>query len=331
MSTSNVMDVSERTPARGQDVGTGRRVGRRRHRAATVALAAIAFAISAVAGLLVPVGSVPSAHAEDGNPTFYLGANNGYQYADFINEIRSRVNDGGSSSVPRTTSSYDVGHTGNWPANNAADFFRVDIHMWGNPNFVRLQLRRSDLYLMGWWTGGSTYNYLGDRQLAGPSNGASHGEWRCPFGENYNNIEGYAGQTRAGLVINRDTVNAALWNLWDARDARLMARGVLMMTQFLSEAARFRPLRDEIALTMGGMRDGVPPTLHVPTEYAEQENDWGTLSGVFNALLRQPPGTVDTNALIGWGRIQGDGRPLRIELTTAVRYAQYVMFTSLRR
>jgi hypothetical protein len=331
MPTTNVIDVSERTPAHGQDAGTGRRDGRRRRRAATVAWAAIAFAISAVAGLLGPVGSVPSAHAEDGNPTFYLGSDNGYQYVNFINDLRGRVNDGGSSSVPGTTSAYEVAHTGNWPANNAADFFRVDIHMWGNSNFVRLQLRRSDLYVVGWWTGGSTYNYLGDRQLAGPSNGASHGEWQCPFGENYTNIEGYAGQTRAGLAINRDTVNGALWNLWDARDPRLMARGVLMMTQFLSEAARFRPLRDEIALTMGGMQEGNPPTLYVPGEYADQENDWGTLSGVFNSLLRQPPGTVDTNALTGWGRIQGDGHPQRIALRTAVNYAQYVMFTSLRR
>jgi hypothetical protein len=47
--------------------------------------------------------------------------------------------------------------------------------------------------------------------------------------------------------------------------------------------------------------------------------------------LHQPPGTVDTNPLTGWGRIQGDGHPRRIALNTAVAYAQYVMLTSLRR
>jgi hypothetical protein len=188
-------------------------------------------------------------------------------------------------------------------------------------------LRRSDLYLVGWWTGGSTYNYLGDRQFAGPSNGASHGEWRCPFGENYGEIEGHAGQGRSGMPIDRDTVNGAVWNLWNANNDRDMARGVLMMTQFISEAARFRPIRDEIALTMNGNS-----TLHLPAEYADQENNWSHLSAAFNGLLRQPPGTRDTNAPTGWGRIEPwTGRPQRIILDTAVSYAQYVMLTSLRR
>src|SRR3954471_10967249 len=132
MPTTNVMDVSARTPAHGQDAGTGRRDGRRRRRAATVALAAIAFAISAVAGLLGPVGGVPSAHAEDGNPTFSLGSNNGYNYIQFINDISNRVNDGGSTSVTNAGSGYNVEHTG------GDGFIRVDIHLWGNPNYVRL-------------------------------------------------------------------------------------------------------------------------------------------------------------------------------------------------
>lgn len=199
--------------------------------------------------------------------------------------------------------------------------------MWGNPNYVRLQLRRSDLYLVGWWTGGSTYNYLGNRDAAGPSNGASNGEWQARFGEGYDGIECAAGQERTGLAIDRDTVNGAMWNLWFAANDRDMARGVLMMTQFISEAARFRPLRDEIALTMNGDR-----TLVMPTEHTQQENNWSPLSVAFNRLLNQTQGTRDENPREGWGRIEPwTGRPQRIVLDTAVAYAQYVLGTSLRR
>jgi hypothetical protein len=332
MSTTTVMGISEQRPPHHEDPGAGRRDGRRRSRPATIASAAIALALAVVAGLFGPLGSVPSAHAEDGNPTYYIGANNGWDYVNFINDIRSRVHDGGSTSVAGAGSGAQVNHTGNWPANRAAgtaDFIRVDIHMWGNPNFVRLQLRRSDLYLVGWWTGQGNYNYLGDREFAGPSNGASNREWRCPFGENYTEIENQAGQTRAGLRIDRDTVNGAVWNLWNANNNRDMARGVLMMTQFLSEAARFRPIRDEIALRMA---PNPSDPLYLPEEYAEQENNWSHLSWAFNGLLHQPQGTHDNNAQIGWGRISPfDGRPERIVLDTAVAYAQYVLATSLHR
>ncbi|MGW4209776.1 ribosome-inactivating family protein [Lentzea sp. NPDC004789] len=309
MSTTTVMGVSQRKPVR-------------RRRAVAVAMAAFSLAIAAVTGLLGPLTSPPSAHAEDGNPTYYLGSQNGGDYVNFINDIRNRVNDGASTSVAGAGNAYQVDHT-----DARGGFIRVDIHMWGNPNYVRLQLRRSDLYVVGWWTGGSTYNYIGARSGAGPSDGASHGEWQTRFGEGYDSLESFAGQTRTGLAINRDSVNGAIWNLWFASNDRDMARGVLMMTQFLSEAARFRPLRDEIALTMNGNN-----TLVMPTEYTQQENSWSPLSVAFNTLLRQPQGTRDEEPREGWGRIEPfTGRPQRIILDTAVAYAQYVLATSLRR
>ena len=73
-------------------------------------------------------------------------------------------------------------------------------------------------------------------------------------------------------------------------------------------------------------------TLWLPGEYADQENNWNSLSWAFNGLLRQPPGTRDNNAPVGHGRIEPwTGRPQRIVLDTAVAYAQYVLATSLRR
>jgi len=56
------------------------------------------------------------------------------------------------------------------------------------------------------------------------------------------------------------------------------------------------------------------------------------LSAAFNNLVRQPEGTHDNTPMEGWGRISPfDGRPIRLVLDTAVRYAQYVLLTSLHR
>ena len=129
-------------------------------------------------------------------------------------------------------------------------------------------------------------------------------------------------------AINPWTVNGAVRYLLEANNRQHMAQGVLQMTQWLSEAARFRPLRDEIALVMNDNGN----YFRVPQEYATQENNWGNLSWAFNGLLRQPQGTRDNNAMIGWGRIEPwTGRPQRIILDTAVAYAQYVLATSLHR
>jgi hypothetical protein len=335
MPTTAVMDVSEQISPHHEDPGAGRRDGRHRRRPVAIALAAIALALAAVAGVLGPLGALPSAHAEDGNPTFHLGNDDGSTYVNFINDIRNRVNDGQYNGVPGSGGpQFDVGHTGNWPSNSracscTADFFQVDVHMDSNPGYVRLQVRRSDLYIVGWWTPRGWYNYLGNRDNAGPSWVSADREWQTGFGENYTDLERAAGQARAGLRIDRGTINGAVWALYNANDPRGMARGVLMMTQFISEAARFRPLRDEIALRLG---PNPQDPLYLPQEYADQENSWDPLSAAFNNLVRQPEGTHDNTPMEGWGRISPfDGRPIRLVLDTAVRYAQYVLLTSLHR
>lgn len=298
----------------------------------TLVSAAFTLVASTLAGLL---GTTPSANAEDGNPTFYLdGANGADNYVNFINEIRGDVGDGEGSFVPGAGWAYRVDHTVNLSTQDSRDFIRVDIHAMGSGEYVRVQLRRSDLYIVGWWGRDGVYRYLGDQHNSGPSRRDGTGNLdpnparsRQPgFGENYNLIEQAAEQARAGLAVNPWTVNQAVGYLLAANDRRHMAQGVLMMTQWLSEATRFRPLRDEIALVMNDNGN----YFRIPQEYADQENNWGNLSGRFNELLRRPEGTQDTAPLRGWGRVV-NGHPRQYILNTAVAYAQYVLATSNQR
>ncbi|MET8763694.1 ribosome-inactivating family protein [Lentzea sp. NPDC004782] len=309
-----------------------------RRRKFTLASAAFALVTSTLAGLL---GAAPSANAEDNNPTFYLDGGNGAQnYINFINDIRSRVSDNNGSQVPGAGWSYQVNHTVNVSTRDSNDFIRVDVHAMGSPEYVRIQLRRSDLYMVGWWGRDGVYRYIGTQtrdgqdqnQDSGPSSRYGDGgpndhiHYPTGFTDNYNSIEAAAQQGRAGLAINPWTVNGAVHYLLEAGDRQRMAQGVLMMTQWISEAARFRPLRDEIALVMNDNGN----YFRIPQEYADQENNWGNLSNHFNNLLRQPQGARDPQPLEGWGRI-ANGRPLRYTLTTAVAYAQYVLSTSNQR
>lgn len=306
---------------------------RLRRRTATVASAVVALVVSVLAGLL---GAVPSANAEDNNATYYLDTGNGHdRYIAFINDIRRRVGDDQGSHVPGTTSAYNVDHTVSISTQDSRDFIRVDVHAMGDDDYVRIQLRRSDLYMVGWWGQDGVYRYLGqpgDNAHNGPSSRMGdggpndHPHRSAGFGDNYTNIEGAAHQGRVGLAIDPWTINGAVRNLLAANNTEAMAHGVLQMTQWLSEAARFRPLRDEIAYAMTG--NGIP--FRVPQEYATQENNWGNLSGRFNALLRHAQNYVDPSPLVGWGRFH-NGAPQRFDLTTAVAYAQYVLATSNRR
>jgi hypothetical protein len=305
-----------------------------RRRKFTLASAALALVTSTLAGLL---GAAPSANAEDNNATFYLDGGNGADhYINFINDVRSRVSDNEGSVVPGAGNAFQVNHTINVSTRDSNDFIRVDVHAMGSPDYVRIQVRRSDLYIVGWWGADGVYRYLGaDGQNAdnGPSSRYGdggpndHPHRSAGFTDNYNSIEEAAGQARAGLAINPWTVNGAVRYLLEANNRQHMAQGVLQMTQWLAEAARFRPLRDEIALVMNDNGN----YFRVPQEYANQENNWGNLSNRFNDLLRRPQGAQDTQQpYTGWGRIV-NGRPLQYTLRTAVNYAQYVLATSNQR
>ncbi|MFI1358308.1 ribosome-inactivating family protein [Streptomyces sp. NPDC020898] len=288
----------------------------------------VAIVLGLVATLVGPMGKLPSAQAYDDNPLFRIGTDGRWAYVNFINNIRLGIADGGSTQVPGAGGAQTI-HT---PTNPAQPYYQVDIQMWGSNDFVRLQLNRGDLYLLGWWDHNNVYHYMGNRTVTRESREAARTQdqvtrlpasvARTPFGEGYGALENAAGETRSRMNVSRATISSAAWYLYDSNNTRNMARGALRMAQFISEAARFRPMRDFIAPIMG--RDA---NLRIPPQLVAQQNNWGTLSAHFNALLRRPQGARDDRPMNGY-RITEAGAIALVVLVTANQFAQYVLATS---
>ncbi|WP_170166729.1 ribosome-inactivating family protein [Lentzea atacamensis] len=305
-------------------MGARRRVGRRRRRAAAIAVAAFSLAV----GLLGPLGSAPSAHAEDGNPTFRIGVGD-YTHArddywGFINGVRAAVDEGRDRSVPDTN--VPVDHTN--PYNRY--YFQVDIHAWGGgPNdFVRLQIRRSDLYVVGWWSNDNWYNRVEHGDTA-PTSRWQNGEFRGVYGMrdtafngDYGSLQNVAGASRYGMHFNNSTLNDAVWALLNARGnntAQAQALGVLRLAQFVSEAARFRPISDfMVTAATGG-------DLVLDGRIVDLQNNWGALSGRFNWL--RSTRNSDANPIHAYGRNERGGVSEYV-LWTAALYANYILNTA---
>ncbi|GAQ62699.1 ribosome-inactivating family protein [Streptomyces scabiei] len=139
-----------------------------------------------------------------------------------------------------------------------------------------------------------------------------------------NSLRTLANTRRQDITSSRDNVNTAVWDLYNARDPGTMARAFLTMTQFVAEAARFRPIGTDIGMVMG--HDG--GELRLPTDFVTQENAWDPLSTRFNDLLNNHgPGYVDPSPL--WGYRAGQfGESIHFRILTAIMYADYILHTS---
>ncbi|AVV41490.1 ribosome-inactivating family protein [Streptomyces sp. ID05-04B] len=316
-----------------------------RPRRITVTSIVAAIVLSVFATLLGPLGTLQTASAADGNPTFRVGTDDSSDYTRFIDAIRDRISDGSSSDVVKAHG-YRVYHTPTTEDPKSTNaYLRVDIQAWGNDHFVRLNLRRSNLYLLGWWDKHDTYHYMGTRNGPGgkpheaESSRWDNGKWRkskkqqqTSFGENYVALERITGRPRTSVGISRGTINAAVWDLYNSASAGEMAWGALVMTQFIPEAVRIRPQRDGIAPVMGHAGG----TWNVTPACVEIQNNWGTLSKHFNDLNREDhkrrdgKATRDSHPLVGW-LTDGENHLQKIILETAFLYATYILNTSLGR
>lgn len=236
--------------------------------------------------LLINVGVMPSAQAYDGNPTFRIGADDRYGYWNFLGAIRGIVNNGAQdNTVPGTRAVID--HTAGGQANPgvSGDFFSVDIHTWGGgpSDFLRVQLRRSDLYVVGWWSNDNWYNEI----EPSPSFRWQNGNWRyaagtrnAGFGPNYMDMQRVAQMDRATIQFNRTNLNDSAWTMLNAgqQPAQARARAALMYATFISEAVRFAP----IGSTLGYGADQWNAELGY--QLVGQENNWALISDRYNAL-----------------------------------------------
>ncbi|MFC8677120.1 ribosome-inactivating family protein [Streptomyces griseorubiginosus] len=270
---------------------------RRRTRRFTIGMIITTLVLSIFSTLVGPLGQISTASAQDRIPRFKIGEMNRWNYWDFINQIRRQVN-GADNQVPGSSSTVD--HTP-----NTREFIDVDVQMWGNDQFVRLRLRRGDLYLMGWWSNDAVYNRLGGEAESGTpavawNNRGEVTQWAANrptnFNADYPNLENRAGVARNEIGFSRDALNTAAWNLYDARqptdrdggnqartEIRNQARAVLMMTQFISEATRFRGIGTRLGYANEPAADRDP--VYIPWQVTGEENNWGTLSGRFNRWL----------------------------------------------
>lgn len=308
---------------------------RQRTRRVTVGSVVTTLVLAVFATLLGPLGALQSASAADGNPTWKVGDKN--SYAAFINRIRALVSNGDASAVPGG-GGLKVNHT----SSSNDQYIVVDVEEQHSDRYVRLRIQASNLYVVGWWAGDrdhERYHYVDRGQHMPPQSGASSASpVQAPFGESYSELEQEAGgssSNRTGINYNQGTFNGAVNTLRTAsaakkgsKDGRNQARAFLIMTQAISEAARFRPIAAAMATTN---EDNVHGNL--AGYYVSMENRWSEFSRRFNTLVNENRDDTPETALtqyIFWkspdtGKYEWD----LVVLITRAMYAKYLLQTSL--
>jgi hypothetical protein len=254
-------------------------------------------------------------------PVFWYNGDR-WDYFGFIHKVRSLVNDY-NNAVPGSANT--VSHT---DPRAIGDFFDVAIVIEGEHE-VRIRMRASDLYIVGWFTQNDVYNIIGPANEAGIpedhgnyNNGGRGGYWSLSDSGNYVDLERIAGGfDRANVRYDETRVNAFGYDLWRADDPARMAAAVIYFSQFIAEAARFRGIADTIGWLGYGHRssDNWQHSTTIDRHLVAQENNWGILSRRFNQLLGSNSQDNEYIALTGW--YYTGGRIASMLLITLADYA----------
>ncbi|MCF1592287.1 pectinesterase family protein [Streptomyces muensis] len=207
-------------------------------------------------------------------------------YAAMINGIRQGVSagrvrpEGGGPAVDVT----DVAGTD--------DFIAIDLHAEDRPEFIRLFMRRSDSYVMGWRQGvedgsgvvnlGRFFTLEADVNLPGAIRTGTGANVNTRFEglANYNDLQ-QQGATRDGMQISPASLHNAVLLLQNGDNTasgyvRMAAPAILQMIVAVAEASRFRNQAAETATAFGrGQAFTVTPT------HVAQHNNWALMSRVF--------------------------------------------------
>jgi hypothetical protein len=256
-------------------------------------------------------------------PVFWYNGDR-WDYFGFINNVRSQVN-AYNNSVPGSANT--VSHTN---PRSIGEFFDVVIGIEGGHQ-VRIRMRASDLYIVGWFTQNDVYNIIGPALEAGIpadhgnyNNGERGGYWSLSDSGNYVDLERIAGGfDRTVVRYDEARVNAFGQDLWKADDPARMAAAVIFFSQFIAEAARFRGISDTIGWNGFGNRssDNWQYSTIIDRHLVGQENSWGNLSRRFNQLLGSNSQDNQDSALTGWYQDSG-GRIVSMLLITLADYAR---------
>lgn len=322
------------TTAPGQAAGPGKRAAftkaLRRFRPATflAALLAVAALVSEVHIPSTPSVEADSARSDSHNiklvqnqtPIFWWNGSR-WDYFGFINAIRRSVN-AYNNAVPGSANTVD--HADPWN-HGALDVVIGDR----NGHQLRIRVRRSDLYVVGWFDRNGTYQYLGNwAEAIIPPNTATHQALATP---SYDGIERMANinnggtwHSRYNTRFNENSLSAATGSLWhaDFSHPELIGQSLLVLVQFIAEAARFRGVSD--AIGWGGFADRSADNWQfnttIPRELVDQENNWGHMSERFNWMLETNNPDSWANAFTGFWR-NADGTVASRRLITMADYA----------
>ncbi|WP_330293070.1 pectinesterase family protein [Streptomyces sp. NBC_00576] len=260
---------------------------------------AAATAVSLAAAGAVVLADAPSASAATGaDITWRITSETGKgddgaakTYAGLLHAIRDRIRshevrpDGG-----RTVDVTDQDGT--------STYITVDLHGENMPQFIRVVMRRSDAYVMGWFSG--VENGVGDVRIGDffpLERGLVNGQGGIPQGRpanpnatppdlgsqtntRFNTLAGYdalRGQnaTRDQMEINPASLATAVRELANGASigVRDAAQSILQIIVGIAEAARFR---NQAAATVTAFQYG--RSYVVTPAHVEQHNNWSVLS-----------------------------------------------------
>ncbi|MFI7408383.1 ribosome-inactivating family protein [Streptomyces sp. NPDC049627] len=291
---------------------------RQRTRKVTVGSVVTTLVLSIFATLLGPLGVLSSANAADGHITWKIGdsdPNSPTSYVQVVKAIRNAVN---SEDPTVPGAGFQVMHTDTAARETYVD---IDVEDAYSDAYVRVRMRASDMYLMGWWANDGRYHYA-DASQASSSNSVE-----APFKEDYGDLEQKGGTTRYDVTYSSSGLSNAVHSLLKAGDTRDQARAFLMMAQALAEGSRFRPIADFFRLV--SVLDPNLQESRLPWQLVEMENSWGTLSERFNKQMSTQQSEPSSSALWIWSFNRKTGEWVKIFLNDPKTFAAYCLLIAL--
>ncbi|MEZ0107948.1 hypothetical protein ABH920_001946 [Catenulispora sp. EB89] len=219
------------------------------------------------------------------------------QYGELIGSLRAASGHAWRNGVMMTQS----------PSSHS--LIRLDLAQ-GNAN-ISLWFTPDNLYLRGFTAAdGATFSFndfnlqaamqpaggFGNSNLL-PAAATGGTYYTLPFSSNYNNLVQVAGRDRAAMPISWNDFFNSFYNLayadQTAANNQTIARDLLFMIQYTSEAARFNDTFGVMSAIMGAtavIYNGLPPLQQ------EVENDWSQIS---RYAINQSNGTNPAPLYIG--------------------------------
>ncbi|MFJ3779976.1 pectinesterase family protein [Streptomyces sp. NPDC090075] len=256
-------------------------------------LAAATGVTLAAAGALV-MTTASSALAVDNEPLApdaswtikFNAAQDKAGYISLINNIRASVRAGRIRSEP------DAPYVDVTDISGADTYIRIDLHVEGEYDFIRVYMRRSDSYIMGWrwgttdadvsntvyWRTFFTLDPAVNLPNAIRSGTGANVVTRFESLANYSDLA-HQGATRDGMQISVYSLNDAMHTLVAAqsRSTAEVARAILQIIVAFAEGSRFRNQATETATAFGNNLG----TFTVTQQHQAQHNSWGAMSLAF--------------------------------------------------